>query len=336
MFKSTSTTTINSTKYKNSYTLRKEKSGLVFNSSLLVLDFIDPTFPKDEPMLVDLISDQPKVLVYTNLSYYHHYHDNFAEFLSQYEITPDAKFLVDITHIKNKNPLPEFLRILFKFMNDNKVDYRPIDVDKTNKFNINNLYYRNPDCESHAINNAPKRLYKFSQEYVKDKNAPATKKVFLSRKNYRGRDLEPIIKGRLPYQNDDRIDNEELLADYFESLGFEINVPDEFDNFEDQMNYFYQAKMIASTTSSGLTNACFMRPGSTVVEILTPLISFSNLGNGLSRPMSQGQEEIHHFYHAMSLQGDHFHVSIPNERRNAQEIIDKIEANPKLKSLLME
>lgn len=331
---STSTTTIESTSHSNTLAFLKDSAGVTFDGSFLRMS-TGKKFKKDEPRLIDLVSDQPKVLMSLTTSLYHLYHDEFAELLTQYEITPNAKFLIDITHIKNLNPLPEYIKMIFKFLNSNGIDYRPIDLSVNNIFNINNLYYRNPDAESFAINRPTKKLYEFANKYVEDKDSVADKKVYLSRKNFKNRDLSFFIKGKLSYENDNRFDDEQLVEDYFKSLGFEIVCPEDFESFEEQMKFFYNVKKIVSVTSSGLLNSCFMRPGSTMIEITTPLISFDRIGNGVTDRGSSGQQELHHFYHTMSIIDNKKYLSIPNVERSSKSFIDTIEANIELKTFLV-
>ena len=84
-----------------------------------------------------------------------------------------------------------------------------------------------------------------SQNYVKDKDLPATKKIFLSRKNFQTRDLSKIIKGRLPYENDNRIDDELKLQEYLKTLGFEIVIPEDFKN-----DYILSIKALKNSSAS--------------------------------------------------------------------------------------
>ena len=198
------------------------------------------------------------------------FYELFAGIFIKYEQMPDAKYIIDITSIADVNPLPSYIKMFFNFLNDKKVDYQPIDFRKINKMNINDFYFKNHESESPEINNPSPKLYEMSQNYVKDKSIPATKKIFLSRKNFQSRDLSKLTKGRLPYENDNRLDDEPKLQEYLKTLGFEIVIPEEFKTFQDQINCMYQAKMIMSTTSSGFTNACFMRPGSTMVGTPCP------------------------------------------------------------------
>jgi hypothetical protein len=332
---STSTTTLNVTSMKNTFKFQKDSVGVKFNQPYINSFSILNKFKKDEPGLIDLISDQPKVFIPMATSFYHLYYDNFSEFLTQYEITPDAKFIIDITNIKNMDPLPEYIKMVFRFLNQNNVDYRPIDLNANNIMNINNFYYFDRNAESYSINNPPKRLYEFAQRYVVDEENKASKKVYLSRKNLSSRDLSFFIKGRLPYENDNRVDDEKKIEEYFMSMGFDIVYSDEFQSFEEQMNFFYNVKTIASLTGAGLTNACFMQPGSTVIEICTPLISFAQVGNGITDNGSEGQEEVHHFYNVISTMKDHNYISISNMTRSSEQIIQKIENNKALKDFLV-
>lgn len=330
---STSTTTIHSTRFKNSFAFKEEKTGLVALGGFFNFQFVD-VFPKSFGEVVDLISDQPKVFISLTTSYFHLYHDHFGELLAQYEETPNAKFVIDVSAVADIDPLPQYIKMFFKILNDKKIDYISLDLRKVNKININNFYYRDGKVESLEVNNPSPRIRDVVQPYIKDKDAPANKKVFLSRKNFQGRDLSFLIRGRLPYENDNRIDNEELLQKYFLSLGFDVVVPEDFKSFEDQINYFDKTKILVSTTSSGFTNAAFMRPGSLMFEVTTPLISFSSLGNGVTTPLSNAQEEIHHFYHMMSIALGHNYVSIPNKERNAEKIISIINNSKVLKDIL--
>jgi hypothetical protein len=320
---------------KNTFKFQKDSVGVKFNQPYINSFSILNKFKKDEPGLIDLISDQPKVFIPMATSFYHLYYDNFSEFLTQYEITPDAKFIIDITNIKNMDPLPEYIKMVFRFLNQNNVDYRPIDLNANNIMNINNFYYFDRNAESYSINNPPKRLYEFAQRYVVDEKNKASKKVYLSRKNLSSRDLSFFIKGRLPYENDNRVDDEKKIEEYFVSMGFDIVYSDEFQSFEEQMNFFYNVKTIASLTGAGLTNACFMQPGSTVIEICTPLISFAQVGNGITDNGSEGQEEVHHFYNVISTMKDHNYISISNMTRSSEQIIQKIENNKALKDFLV-
>lgn len=332
---STTTTTINKMSMKNTFKFQKEIVGIRFNEEHIHNISIEKKFKKDEPGLIDLVSDQPKVFVPMSTSFYHLYYDCFSELLTQHELTPNAKFIIDITHIKENDKLPEYIKMIFKFLNQNNIDYRPIDLRVNKVVNINNLYYRDIDAESPAINHPYEKLHKFAKKYAIDKDAKPEKRVYISRKKNNNRDLSFFIKGRLPYESDSRIDDEEKLEKYFSSIGFEIVYSEDFKTFEEQMQFFYSVKTCVSLTGSGLTNTCFMQPGSTVVEISTPLISFNRIGNGITDFGSDGQEELHHFYSAISTMMNHNYVAISNTSRSSKELIKKIENNQKLKDFLI-
>jgi hypothetical protein len=331
---STGTTTVSATKHKNNFGYFEGTTGIEFlGTDIIGINFVD-VFKEDALHFLDFVSDQPKVLIPISMSFYHFYHDFFGAFLTQYELMPDAKYIIDITVIKDISPLPSFLKLFFKFLNDNKVDYESVDFGKTNKININNFYYTNLQAESSELNDPALKIYNMSQNYVKDVNVLANRKIFLSRKNFQNRDLSPFINERLPFQNDNRIDDEKKAEEYFKTLGFEVVIPENFKNFEEQINYMYEAKTIISYTGSGLTNAFFMRPGSTVIELVTPLISFSSLGNGVTEALSNAQEEIHHFYHLLAQSMNHKYIGIRNKERSIDKIIETIESDKALKLFL--
>jgi hypothetical protein len=332
--KSTSTTTLNHTSYQTSYRFASEEVGLVAGNNIHMFQ-AHPKFNKKEKHVKDFISDQIKVFVYLGSSFYHFMHEDLGEFLAQYSLTPDALFIIDITGIVDRDPLPTYIQNFFKFLNKNNVDYVPVDLRVINKFNVNNLYFRDLNAESFEINNPWPKIHEMSKQFVTT-NIDVTdgKKVYLTRKNYKGRSLKTLIKGRLPYENDDRMDDENKVEEYFISLGFDIVAPDEFKTFESQISYFSKAKMVASTTSSGLVNAAFMPTGSAVLELTTPLIAFTKVGNGVTEPPSVGTEEIHHFYHLMAARLGHRYVSIPNLNRSSEEVINTIENDTFLKAWL--
>ena len=110
----------------------------------------------------------------------------------------------------------------------------------------------------------------------------------------------------LAFFNDSRIDDHEKIEKYFSSIGFEIIIPENFKNFEDQLNYMYETKILISLTGSGLTNCIFMQPEQKIVEIFTPLI-ISKTKNDLNINF---QEEWHFFNHRMSAIKQHKYFSL--------------------------
>ena len=177
-----------------------------------------------------------------------------------------------------------------------------------------------------------------------DEVAEPFRKLFISRK-MQG-DKEDIYDAQnFSYHNDNRIDNHEELEKIFLDLGFEIVDTEVFSDFNDQIKLFKEAKIVASLTSSGIANALFMNNGSTLVEIVTPLITQSPLASsyyfeevGIDPTDYELDinlvQEVHMFYHNLAFFKDHLYVGIPNYTRESAKIKEFIEAHPTLKALL--
>jgi capsular polysaccharide biosynthesis protein len=132
--------------------------------------------------------------------------------------------------------------------------------------------------------------------------------------------------------NDNRLDNEEVLEQYFESLGYEIVCPDDFNSFQEQLNYMYSVKKLVSVSGSGLTNSLFMQPSQTVVELVTPLcIPLDDEDNPYKSILI---EDLHHFYSTMAFKKHHKYVALNNQEKSASSIINQIEKDPSLKQFL--
>jgi capsular polysaccharide biosynthesis protein len=111
------------------------------------------------------------------------------------------------------------------------------------------------------------------------------------------------------------------MESYFSSLGFEIIYPEDFLNFNDQLIFFNEVKIIAGVTNAGLLNSIFMQPGGIVLELTVPLIVY-------------GTEKIHHQYKGLADVKEHMYLSLFSMRK-VDDFIDKIENNKMIKELLL-
>jgi hypothetical protein len=187
-------------------------------------------------------------------------------------------------------------------------------------------------------------MYEFFKKYIDDPNIEPYRNVYLTRKKLE-KDPENISKkaGKLSYKSDKRIDSEDELAEVFEELGFEVIAPEDFKDFHEQLNFFNSVKTLASLTSSGLSNAFFMQPGQTMVELSTPLVVISPIISGERTIMDlvdEGQEnllvaqELHMFYKMIAYLKDHTYFSINNPVRSAQKLRESIHSNLKVLEFL--
>lgn len=109
-----------------------------------------------------------------------------------------------------------------------------------------------------------------------DESVEPSKKVYLSRKHLalqRGATHPMRRGGENRFDSDIRMFNEELLEDYFKSIGYEVVVPEkDFKTFEEQVKYFNDVKALVSVSGSGLTNSIFMQEGTYVIDIGAELL----------------------------------------------------------------
>jgi hypothetical protein len=147
------------------------------------------------------------------------------------------------------------------------------------------------------------------------------------------------------YPNDNRIDDHSKIEKIFLDLGFEIVYPEDFNNFQEQLDFFYSVKSLASITSSGIVNAVFMPPGGNIIEIVTPLITQSPVvSNEYLKKHNVNPtdyeidintvQEIHMFYHNLAFFKDHTYIGIPNYSRDSDKLQAFIDNNKILKEML--
>jgi hypothetical protein len=68
-----------------------------------------------------------------------------------------------------------------------------------------------------------------------------------------------------------RISDESVLEKFFADLGYEI-VYAETMTIEEKVRLFAETKVLASVTSAGLANSMLMKPGTSMIELLVPII----------------------------------------------------------------
>ena len=96
-----------------------------------------------------------------------------------------------------------------------------------------------------------------------------------------------------------------------------LNIPAKFERRDYQVDAFVYAvrnrrAFMLSPTSSGITNALFMKPGGNILELTT---SFQMLD----------REDLHHQYVNLAYSLNHNYHAIQNKDRNADIIINKLE-----------
>jgi hypothetical protein len=229
-----------------------------------------------------------------------------SSFVEMYSRHPDAEFIIDVSQIGGNRDLKEYNYIFSKF-DMMKIKYQKVHLSKYDKINIDNFFVGN-----HF--NAPAsttKLYEFFIDGIESPKDPF-RRVFLSRRE-QGLRLQPTaIDDGMGVDNDRRIDDYLGLEAFFRRLNFEVVTSSDFESFEDQIRYFNEAAILVSTSGSGLTNALFMKPQQTVVELLSPLLVTID---------GYYQKQLHYFYQVVSFRKQHVHVNIPNHSLKVKDLI---------------
>lgn len=275
-----------------------------------------------------VLSDNPKAYVSFGTSFYHFWHDEVAVIISMYEHNPNIEFLIEYNNIAG-SVRKDMVDFVFKAFDYYNINYTPINSDEIDGILINNLIKHN--VNPGYDHNMSDKIYNFVQPFIKNKNIKPFRKVYLSRSGIPDRTYTDMTVDELSLpenlRHDNRINSHKAIEDYFESLGFEVIVPEkDFANIEEQINYAYTIKTFASLTSSGISNAVFMQPNQTLIEVVTPLVMYLNKHNFI--------EEVHHFFSMIAFNKGHMYLGIPNYARDIDLLIKTIESNSRVFNLL--
>jgi hypothetical protein len=297
----------------------------------------------DNAKTIHFISPRKKFIKTIVASYYHAVADDLAEIVYAIDKYPNSEIIINVSDIRGGLHRPDwdFVGFFLRCLDDKKIKYTLVEFSKFDVIYMNNFTMLAFPFHSGARLDM---LSDFFKKYVTNKKEKPHRKVYVSRgKMGQREDSKNAIN--FSYKNDNRIDSHEKIEKVFESLGFEIVYPEDFKTFQDQLDFFYSVKTLASLTSSGIVNALFMQPGGTIVEITTPLITQSPVvndtylrehkidPNDYSLDINTVQE-IHMFYQNLAFFKDHLYLSIPNYFRDSEKVSQFIESNPLLKEML--
>ena len=268
-----------------------------------------------------------------HVSFYHFYMDFVGRIIDQLKTDPDIEIIIHDPMLNRENILGSY--IFDSFLNDLKkkgVKYQVHNLNDYNILEINNVYLLS---NSNAARDYASGVFDFFSDHIRNPRITPHRDIFLSRRQM-GNRVYPNAPEWAWSNNDNRIDDHNRIEDYFKSIGYEIIIPENLNSFEEQINTFYEARTIVSTTSSGLTNSLFMQPGQTMVELVTPLMIHVSENPNADDDAERWriQEELHHFYSILALHKKHKFLMLGNKYRSSQEVIDQIENDKFLKSFL--
>lgn len=307
-------------------------AGFVFDEESVKKGYV--TLGKGDNTL-NLIDGKRKVIIPITSSVYHFLAEDMSEIVRAVsgDIYKDLEIIIDISGcadlIKDR-PDYDMYWLLFQSFKDKKIDHKIVNLSAFNAVYVDNFFL---GANGYSDFERFKDIYEYFLDYVKEKDSKPTKKVYLSRTKV----PEPeFVQYNNPITNEPetipptRIDDHERLEALFKSLGFEIVHPEDFETFEEQLNFFHSVKTLASLTSSGLTNSIFMQPGGNVIEIITPLTA---------RPVNGGQlgflnKEFHNYYKNIATTKSHFYIGLPNPYASMDDLDNFLLDNENVRKIL--
>lgn len=279
------------------------------------------------------ISDNPKIFLKVPRSFYHCMYDFMGTIFHLYEINKDTLFILDSAEAKKSPSSRKSAEFCLSVLDYHGIKYEEVELHGTKEININNFYIKGNHHLDHNANNS---VFNYFIPFIKDTSIKPFRKVYISRSyinQIKKKFYGDGVSSKLSRNEYSRIKDEQMLEEYLVSKGFEIVVPESFETFEDQLNFFYQVKTAVSVTGGGLTNTMFMQNGGTVVELMTTLITEVNASQ-TSIQTKEFEEAQHHFYHSIAFNKNHLYIGIKNTDTNPYNIIEEFKTNHILGAML--
>jgi hypothetical protein len=286
---------------------------------------------------LSILSNKNKLVISMVNSFYHSLLDNISEIIYAMELYPKHELIIDVSETQStlKSDVHQdfmYHNVFLYFLETlkiKKIKYRIVDLKKYDIIYINN--FRVVAYELESIKKASV-VYDFFKSRLTNPDAKPTRKVFISRALTTGRDYDAPT---LSHSNDDRMDNHEKLDNLFASMGYEVVQTERLRSFQEQIDLFYETKVLASITGSGLANAAFMQPGQTLIEIITPLVvpvGVPGRPKDITDPYYT--QELHNFYKNLAFYKDHTYFGIHNNSRSFEILNDTIQKDSRIKNFL--
>jgi hypothetical protein len=277
------------------------------------LDFIDTD---------ELLSDKTKVLIYVQDTVYHFFIDSLALILKIHREHPGTKFVLYLQRARSNQSINNFYELLFMILDGEGVDYKAISTvsgkDYAPVYKLNNYVCIDRRVHIHNLISFLDVEYmadlalKYSRQYmgVTDNVIPF-RKLYVSRSNAPS-DLGPIAEDYLDYKDDIRMNDAWKIEEFFISNGYDAFSPEKyFGSIMEQIVYMSEVKILASITSSGLSNMVFMRPKQTVIEMQSELVQVMRFDD---EEVVYPTQRLHNYYSTLSFMREHTHISIPSRR----------------------
>ena len=236
---------------------------LVDSKKMHVRDISEYSSGDETEISAALMSDTKKIHVPMENAYYHLMVDAFSSIANHAKNNPGAIFLILSSVFKDSSTtidrfflgLKRMYGVSYLLMGAGEYAARNILVAKSANLASssgifsNDVYLAFSDSDSLEL--VPYRKVYVSRKAIDD---PSIKVI-----DYKTRNINY------------RISDESVLEKFFADLGYEI-VYAETMTIEEKVRLFAETKVLASVTSAGLANSMLMKPGTSMIELLVPII----------------------------------------------------------------
>lgn len=274
---------------------------------------------------IDLVSDQKKILIVLDDSFYHFFMDTIPSILNLHKHNPGVLLLIYTQDHKPYVFSKQAEQLLKLILDGEGVNYRFISVVNDYEYaavvKANNIAFA-PPYFSHEnfitfqdVNDAVKLVVKYAKRELgaENKKPDLNKKVFITGKptTFFDFDMESL-KEYNGYTDDERMYNREKLETFFSKLGYEVvNPVEDFDSLFEQIVYMSDVQTLAAVTCSGLVNMIFMDSNKLVIEIQAELVQ------NMPKPGEENPvplQGVHSMYSMLTYMKDHLLISVPSHR----------------------
>lgn len=276
---------------------------------------------------VDLTSEKEKFLISFYSSPYHFFYDSLGHLLNAIDLNKNATFVFNTNDLK-KMRNSSFYYFIKKIIQNNDIDV--LEIEPNDCIKINKFYHVGIDFP--PIPEPTKRIYDLLINNISSNGTLPDKKVYISRKQSEDNNTYYNLDSRFVHPKN-RIDDEQILEDFFKSHGFDIVYAEEFKTVEDQVLYMNSVKTMVCLTGSGFLNCLLMQEKCNFIEIVTPMTVPAFKGDAFSGPWVQS---LHHFGSNLAFHKNHYYYTVNNHDLQANSVIDSIKNNKSLMELIRE
>lgn len=264
-----------------------------------------------------------KVVIPFHGSFFHLIFDTLGIILNEYKKNRELVFILDYLG-DPYGKTDSLLEFATNVLETSGVKYKLVNLNNSS-MTISRFYF---------IDNTNYGINKFIsiKDYAVDHNlcysGEPYRKVYLSRsKSFadHNRWKRPDLAPGSPFTDDYRIDNEEVLEEYFKDLGYEIIYGESFGDYKERLEYFSSIKTLISPTGAGLSHAIFMGAKSKIIELAIPM--------GAISPDANWSYILHDHYKSICLASRIPYIAL-SSMRSASDIIDTIENNSFVKDII--